>query len=216
MLKRLLVLTIACASLPVSAEKNAADSDPVAYVNTLQGTNSHFGLSHGNTFPATAMPFAQHMWTPQTGKNGDGFKYLYMADEIRGFGQSHQCSPWVSDYAVYTFFPEVGELEVDPEKRAAKFSHDNETARPHYYSVQFDNGIRTEFSPTDRGVHFRFSYPKKGDAWLVIDGYTAESQMEIDVEKRQIRGWVNNQRFVNHAENFRNYFIIQFDKPFVG
>ena len=215
MLKRLLVLTIACASLSVSAEKNAADSDPVAYVNTLQGTNSHFGLSHGNTFPATAMPFAQHMWTPQTGKNGDGFKYLYMADEIRGFGQSHQCSPWVSDYAVYSFFPEVGELEVDPEKRAAKFSHDNETARPHYYSVQFDNGIRTEFSPTDRGVHFRFSYPKKGDAWLVIDGYTAESQMEIDVEKRQIRGWVNNQRFVNHAENFRNYFIIQFDKPFL-
>ena len=99
MLKRLLVLTIACASLSVSAEKKAADSDPVAYVNTLQGTNSHFGLSHGNTFPATAMPFAQHMWTPQTGKNGDGFKYLYMADEIRGFGQSHQCSPWVSDYA---------------------------------------------------------------------------------------------------------------------
>lgn len=215
MLKRLLVLTIACASLSVSAEKKATDSDPVAYVNTLQGTNSHFGLSHGNTFPATAMPFAQHMWTPQTGKNGDGFKYLYMADEIRGFGQSHQCSPWVSDYAVYSFFPEVGELEVDPEKRAAKFSHDNETARPHYYSVQFDNGIRTEFSPTDRGVHFRFSYPKKGDAWLVIDGYTAESQMEIDVEKRQIRGWVNNQRFVNHAENFRNYFIIQFDKPFL-
>ena len=212
--KRLLLLTIACASLSVFAEKKAGDFDPVAYVNTLQGTNSHFGLSHGNTFPATAMPFAQHMWTPQTGKNGDGFKYLYMSDEIRGFGQSHQCSPWVSDYAVYTFFPEVGALEVDPEKRGAKFSHNNETAQPHYYSVQFDNGIRTEFAPTDRCVHFRFSYPQKDDAWLVIDGYTAQSQMEIDAEKRQIRGWVNNQRFVNHAENFCNYFIIQFDKPF--
>lgn len=212
--KRLLLLIIACASLSVLAEKKTVDFDPVAYVNTLQGTNSHFGLSHGNTFPATAMPFAQHMWTPQTGKNGDGFKYLYTADKIRGFGQSHQCSPWVSDYAVYSFFPEVGTLEVSPDARGAKFSHQKETAQPHYYSVQFDNGIKTEFSPTERGVHFRFSYPKTGDAWLVIDGYTAESQMEVDAEKRQIRGWVNNQRFVNHAENFRNYFIIQFDRPF--
>ena len=48
--------------------------DLVQYVNTLQGTHSNFGLSHGNTFPATAMPYAQHMWTPQTGPNGEGFK----------------------------------------------------------------------------------------------------------------------------------------------
>ena len=82
----------------------AQKQDLTQYVNTLQGTHSNFGLSHGNTFPATAMPFGVHMWTPQTGKNGDGFKYLYEADAIRGFGQSHQCSPWVSDYAVYSFF----------------------------------------------------------------------------------------------------------------
>ena len=215
MLKYLISLTVFFTFQAVCAGKKSVGFDPVEYVSTLQGTNSHFGLSHGNTFPATAMPFAQHMWTPQTGKNGDGFKYLYMADEIRGFGQSHQCSPWVSDYAVYTFFPEVGTLETDPEKRGAKFSHQNETAQPHYYSVRFDNGIQTELAPTDRGVHSRFSYPKTGDAWLIIDGYTAESQMEIDAQKRQIRGWVNNQRFVNHAENFRNYFIIQFDQPFL-
>ena len=188
--------------------------DLTHYVNTLQGTHSNFGLSHGNTFPATAMPYAVHMWTPQTGPNGEGFKYLYEADAIRGFGQSHQCSPWVSDYAVYTFFPEVGSLETDPDKRPAKFSHERETALPHYYSVTFDNGIRTEFSTTERGVHLRFTYPRKGDAWLVVDGYTAESEMTVDAARRQVRGWVNNQRFVNHSENFRNYFIVQFDKPF--
>ncbi|MCF0197127.1 MAG: glycoside hydrolase family 92 protein, partial [Bacteroidaceae bacterium] len=193
---------------------SAAQPDLVQYVNTLQGTNSHFGLSHGNTFPAVAMPFAQHMWTAQTGQNGDGFKYLYTSDEIRGFGQSHQCSPWVSDYAVYSFFPEVGGLEVDAEKRGAKFSHANEEAHPHYYAVRFDNGVRTEFATTDRCAHFRFSYPRSGEAYLVIDGYTGQSEVMIDPEKRQIRGWVNNQRFVNHAENFRNYFVVQFDAPF--
>ena len=49
------------------------------------------------------MPYGMHLWSPQTGKNGDGFKYLYASDKIRGFGQAHQCSPWMSDYAVYSF-----------------------------------------------------------------------------------------------------------------
>ena len=198
------------------AEHTTADTLPdlVQYVNTLQGTHSNFGLSHGNTFPATAMPYAQHMWTPQTGPNGEGFKYLYEADAIRGFGQSHQCSPWVSDYAVFSFFPEVDELVLDLDKRAAKFSHDNEEGHPNYYRVRFDNGIQTEIAPTERAVHLRFTYPKKQDAYLIVDGYTGESEIEIDPEKRQVRGWVNNQRFVNHSENFRCYFIIQFDQPF--
>ena len=29
--------------------------DLVQYVNTLQGTDSHFGLSYGNTYPTTGM-----------------------------------------------------------------------------------------------------------------------------------------------------------------
>jgi len=199
-------------SFPLTA--SAQQKDFTQYVNTLQGTHSNFGLSHGNTFPATAMPYGVHEWTPQTGPNGEGFKYLYDADEIRGFGQSHQCSPWVSDYAVYSFFPEVGSLVVDPNRRGAKFSHDNETGRPHYYTVTFDNGIKTELAPTIRGVHLRFSYPKDGDAWLVIDGYTGRSEIKIDAERRQVRGWVDNHRFVNHSENFRCYFVVQFDQAF--
>ena len=216
-------------------EGRAQNGDLTHYVNTLQGTHSNFGLSHGNTFPATAMPFGVHMWTPQTGRNGDGFKYLYDADKIRGFGQSHQCSPWVSDYAVYSFYPALDpeDGQDGDETRGATFSHKNEIALPYYYSVTFDNGIRTEFAPTERCVHFRFSYPKiiksplpnktplpnRGGAggeaaWLIIDGYTAQNEIHIDPAQRLVYGWVNNQRFVNHADNFRCYFVIQFDKPF--
>lgn len=105
----------------------SAAMDYTGYVNTLQGTDSSFGLSHGNTYPTAGMPFGVHFWSPQTGKNGDGFKYAYSADAIRGFAQAHQCSPWVSDYAVYSFMPVVGELVVNEDKRATRFSHDNET-----------------------------------------------------------------------------------------
>jgi predicted alpha-1,2-mannosidase len=187
--------------------------EPVQYVNTRQGTDSNFDLSRGNTYPTTAMPYGMHVWSAQTGENGDGWKYQYSAERIRGFQQAHQCSPWVGDYAVYSLMPMLS-LEVRQDERGAKFSHDNEVAKPHYYSVRFDNGITTEMAPTTRGAHLRFTYPKKGEAYLVLDGYIAMSDINIDPAKRQITGWVNNQRFVNHSENFRSYFVIQFDKPF--
>lgn len=195
---------------------NAQLKDLVQYVNTLQGTDSNFGLSYGNTYPTTAMPYGMHTWGAQTNINGEGFKYMYADDKIRGFQQAHQCSPWMSDYAVYSFMPVVGELVVNQERRASTFSHANETGKPHYYKVTFDNDITTEMAPTTRGVHLRFSFPQTGDAWLVLDGYTGMSEIKIDPQKRQISGWVNNQRFVNNSENFRNYFVVQFDKPFEG
>lgn len=149
-IKRLLVgIITAFFSLVMQAQTK----DLVQYVNTLQGTDSHFGLSYGNTYPTTGMPYAMHTWSAQTGKNGEGWKYQYAVDNIRGFCQSHQCSPWMSDYAVYSFMPMVGKLVVNQEMRATKFSHDNEIAKPHYYKVMLDNGITTEMAPTTRGVH---------------------------------------------------------------
>jgi predicted alpha-1,2-mannosidase len=171
-------------------------------------------MSYGNTYPMTAMPFAMHGWSAQTGPNGEGWKYQYFADKIRGFQQVHQCSPWVSDYAVYSVMPVVGQLVLDHEARAARFSHENEIARPNYYKVGFDNGVTTELAPTERGVHMRFSYPKGEDAWLVLDGYTDMSSVKIDPAGREISGWVNNQRFVNHSENFRSWFVMKFDTAF--
>ena len=195
-------------SFPVFAEK-----DLVQYVNTLQGTNSTYELSWGNTYPTTAVPYPMNSWSPQTGKNGDGWKYQYSATTIRGFQPTHQCSPWVGDYGVFSLMP-VSELVVDESKRATPFSHDKEIAKPHYYKVTLENGITTEFSPTTRSAHFRFSFPAKGDAFLVLDGYTKTSQVQIDVANHRITGYVHNGAF--SLKTHKNYFIIQFDKPFVS
>ena len=195
-------------SFPVFAEK-----DLVQYVNTLQGTNSTYELSWGNTYPTTAVPYPMNSWSPQTGKNGDGWKYQYSATTIRGFQPTHQCSPWVGDYGVFSLMP-VSELVVDESKRATPFSHDKEIAKPHYYKVTLENGITTEFSPTTRSAHFRFSFPATGDAFLVLDGYTKTSQVQIDVANHRITGYVHNGAF--SPKTHKNYFIIQFDKPFVS
>lgn len=209
------VLALPGMLFPSAGAAQKATRSLVELVDTRQGTDSHFGLSYGNTYPTTAMPYGMHTWSAQTGVNGDGWKYQYAADRIRGFQQAHQCSPWMNDYAVYSLMPEVGELVLDQQARATKFSHDDEIAHPHYYKVTLANGITTEMAPTTRGVHLRFTYPEEaGRAYLVLDGYTGNSAVHIDPQRQEISGWVDNHRFVNRPETFRCWFVIRFDRPF--
>jgi predicted alpha-1,2-mannosidase len=197
----------------LSAAALAQNKDLVHYANTLQGTNSEYALSHGNTYATTALPFGMHTWGAQTGKNGEGWKYLYKDKTIRGFQQAHQCSPWVSDYAVFSLMPVMGKLTVNEDERALPFSHANETGKPNYYKVTFDNKISAEIAPTERGAHLRFSFPNKNEAaYLVLDGYNKESRVEILPNQKKIIGYVNNGRFI--PKNFMNYFVIEFDQPF--
>jgi predicted alpha-1,2-mannosidase len=204
--------TLAAGALLLSCNLYAQQPDLVKYANTLQGTNSKYELSYGNTYPTTSLPFAMNTWTPHTGPNGEGWKYQYFVDVIRGFQQSHQCSSWVNDYAVYTLMPVTGKLVVKDDERASKFSHKNEIAKPNYYKVTFDNQITTEIAPTERGAHLKFSFPKAKGSYIVLDGYTKLSMVKILPKERKIIGWVNNVRWA--PDNFKNYFVIQFDKPF--
>lgn len=208
MLRRIII----AGAMLVAGKLYAQDADLVKYANTLQGTNSKYELSYGNTYPLVSLPFAMNTWTPHTGPNGEGWKYQYFVDVIRGFQQSHQCSSWVNDYGVYSLMPVTGKLAVKDNDRASKFDHKNEIAKPHYYKVTFNNNITTEMSPTERGAHLKFTFPKGGGSYIVLDGYTKMSMVKILPKERKIIGWVNNVRWA--PDNFKNYFVIQFDKPF--
>jgi alpha-1,2-mannosidase, putative len=191
----------------------AAEKDFVNYVNTLQGTNSRFELTRGNTYPTLAMPWGMNFWTPQTGVNRDGWIYQYFKDSIRGFRQTHQCSSWTNDYAAFSLMPVSGKLVVDQYQRALRFDHKNEIAKPHYYKVTFDNNLTTEMSPTERGVYFRFSFPQEKDAYVVLDGNSGGSMVRIYPEEQKIVGYCKN---ANHSvpQGFTNYFVVKFNKPF--
>lgn len=202
---------ILCLLLLVGSVK-AQQKDLVKYVNTLQGTDSEWSLSYGNTYPTVGLPFAVHFFSAQTGKNGDGWKYKYKAETIRGFQQVHQCSPWMNDYAVFSLMPGVGKLTVNEDERALKFNHANEIAKPNHYAVKFDNGITAEVSPVERGGHMKFSYPKNEKAFLVLDGFLKDCEVTILPKERKIIGYVNNGRFV--PGNFKSYFVLEFNQPF--
>ena len=208
------VLLSGCLFIIGMVFKVQAQKQLVDYVSTLQGTNSSWDLSYGNVYPTIALPFPVHSWSPQTGKNGDGWKYTYKATTIRGFQQVHQCSPWMGDYGVFSLMPVAGKLKVNEEERATAFSHDNEIAKPSYYKVKFDNNVVTEIAPTERAAHMRFSFPKGENAYLVFDGYTKFSYVKIIPEERKLIGYVRNGIFI--PGNFKNHFVIQFDQPFVS
>ncbi|WP_018629303.1 GH92 family glycosyl hydrolase [Niabella aurantiaca] len=186
----------------------------VQYVNTLQGTNSSHALTRGNTYPTVALPFGMHTWTAQTGRNGDGWKYQYAKNTIRGFQQAHQCSSWTNDYAVFSLMPVADNLVVNEQDRATVFRHEKEVAGPHYYKVAMENGIAVEIAPSERGAHLRFSFPRGHKSFLVLDGYTGLSGVEIHPAARSITGYVNNGH--GFQKGWKNFFVIRFDQPFTG
>ena len=187
---------------------------PVDHVNILMGTLSKHALSTGNTYPAIALPWGMNFWTPQTGEMGDGWTYVYTADKIRGFKQTHQPSPWINDYGQFAVMPITGKPVFDQDDRASWFSHKAEVATPYYYSVYLaDHDVTTELSPTDRAAIFRFTFPKTDSAFVVVDAFDKGSFVKIIPEKQTIIGYTTRNSG-GVPENFKNYFVLKFDKPF--
>ncbi|MDR0572858.1 MAG: GH92 family glycosyl hydrolase [Tannerella sp.] len=199
--------------LPVS--KSIADKfDPVEYVNPLTGTQSSFELSAGNTYPAIARPWGMNFWMPQTGKMGDGWAYVYTSHKIRGFKQTHQPSPWINDYGQFSIMPVTGTPVFNENERASWFSHKSEVAKPYYYSVYLaDHDVITEMTPTERAAMFRFTFPENDSSFIVIDAFDRGSSIEI-VNGRKIVGYTTRNSG-GVPENFKNYFVMEFDKPFL-
>ncbi len=209
----MLAASLAWMSCP-SFVSAAETFDPVEYVSPLVGTQSTFELSTGNTYPAIARPWAMNFWTPQTGKMGDGWQYVYTANKIRGFKQTHQPSPWINDYGQFVIMPVVGSPEFDQDKRASWFSHKGEIAKAYYYKVYLaEHDVVTELTPTDRAALFRFTFPENDHSYIIVDALDKGSYVKVIPEENKIIGYTTKNSG-GVPDNFKNYFIIQFDKPF--
>ncbi|WP_337635123.1 GH92 family glycosyl hydrolase [Prevotella sp.] len=188
--------------------------EPVDYVSTLVGTQSSYAISTGNTYPAVCMPWGMNFWTPQTGKMGDGWTYTYTADKLRGFKQTHQPSPWINDYGQFTIMPETGEAPIfDEEKRASWFSHKAEVATPYYYRAYLaDYDVVTELAPTERAAIMRITFPEN-KSYVVVDAFDKGSYVKIMPKERMIVGYTTKNSG-GVPQNFKNYFVMKFDKDF--
>ncbi len=186
---------------------------PSEYVSTLVGSQSDYSLSTGNTYPAVALPWGMNFWTPQTGKMGDGWAYTYGSHTICGFKQTHQPSPWINDYGQFSLMPVRGKDKIDEESRRSWFSHQSEEARPYYYSVYLaDHDVRAEIAPAERAAVMRFTFPESDESGVVVDAFDRGSRVEI-LDDCTVAGYTTRNSG-GVPDNFRNWFVVRFDKPF--
>ncbi len=205
---------------PASAEPtpaSAAIKPLVTLVNPLMGTDSTGGFSHGNEYPAIGLPFPMNTWAPYTQPQRDSFFYQYPSTKIRGIRQTHQPSPWIGDYAMFSLMPVSGELVVNENDRASDFAHAKETAQPSYYSVYLDTWkVQTEVTPTERCARFRFTFDQPGNSYVVFDSFDKGASVEINAGERRITGAVRYHCGQVPDIYSSNYFVIIFDQPFAA
>jgi predicted alpha-1,2-mannosidase len=193
---------------------------PTDYVDTRRGSNANPNFSRGNNFPAVATPHGFNFWTPVT-QAGSNWLYQYQENNgddnrprIQAFSLSHEPSPWMGERQTFQVMPaqvESGAPALKRETRALSFTHDEETAHPDYYGVHFDNGIRTEITPTDHAAVFRFTFTGKR-AQLVFDNLNDKASVTLDPAGRSIQGWSDVKSGLSTGAT-RLFFYAEFDKP---
>ena len=68
-------------------------------------------------------------------------------------------------------------------------------------------------TPTERAVLFRFTFPENDHSYIVVDAFDKGSCIRILPEQNKIIGYTTRNSG-GVPENFKNYFVIEFDKPF--
>ncbi|WP_405793573.1 GH92 family glycosyl hydrolase [Streptomyces sp. NBC_01506] len=167
------------------------------YASTTRGTNSSGSFSRGNTFPATAVPHGFNFWTPVTDAGSTSWIYEYSRRNnddnlpaLEALSASHEPSPWMGDRQTFQLMPSTaaGTPDASRKARALPYRHENEIAKPHYYGVTFENGLKAEITPTDHAAAMRFTYPGD-DASVVLDNVNNNGGLTIDAANRSFTGY---------------------------
>ena len=162
----------------------------VDYAYILRGTNNFGGafFSRGLTGPMVAVPHGFNFWAPENDTGNTMFDYN--AGYIRGFRCSHEPSIWVGDRSVWRFMPGVN---TSANGRAI-YDQENVTAKPYYFSVQFNqsasnpaSGVRTELSPTDHGMITRITYPENAETPYI--NISDVSGLAFDTDTKSFSGY---------------------------
>ncbi|MER6997035.1 GH92 family glycosyl hydrolase [Streptomyces sp. NPDC000410] len=170
---------------------------PSDYASTIRGTNSSGSFSRGNNFPATAVPHGFNFWSPVTNAGSLSWLYEYArannADNlptVQAFSASHEPSPWMGDRQTFQLMPSAAAGTPDPARgaRALPFRHEKETARPHYYGVTFENGLKAEIAPADHAAMMRFTYPGENAA-VIFDNVTDQAGLTLDPATSSFTGY---------------------------
>ena len=204
------VLFIASLAMALFAGNAASAKSVTDFVDPFIGTGGH-----GHTYPGATMPHGAVQLSPDT-RTGDWDAcsgYHYSDSQIYGFSHNHLSGTGCADFADALFHPDVTVGTPGNLYQSTPFSHANEVARPGYYSVKLDNGIRAELTATTyAGVH-RYTYPAQASPKMVIDMLwtTGEEVIyEASVEQTAANEIVGMRNSLGFVDQQHIYFVAQF------
>lgn len=146
---------------------------PVDYVDPFIGSGGH-----GHVFVGASVPFGAVQIGPNNINKGWDWcsGYHYSDSLIIGFSNLHLSGTGIGDLGDVLIMPYTGEVRLDkgvqqyPHGRyLSTFSHDNEIAKPGFYSVKMDNGVKVELTATERVGFHRYYFPENENAHIIID-----------------------------------------------
>src|ERR1017187_5254863 len=209
-------------ALSTSREASSAVDDLTGHVKIAIGTGGH-----GHTYPGATVPFGMVRLSPDTYNDGWDWcsGYHYSDSSIMGFSHTHLSGTGASDMLDFLLMPGTGPAKTVPGSRQnpgegyrSRFSHEEETAEPGYYSVLLrDYNIRAELSASERaGIH-KYTFPTSDSSHFILDlvhGFGNAPILWADLKiigqdtiigGRSVKGWAPGREI---------YFAMQFSKPF--
>ncbi len=145
-------------------QQKSTGNQCIDYVDTYIGTGGH-----GHTFLGVTTPFGAVQLGPGNFNKGWDWcsGYHYSDSIVIGFAHLHLSGTGCSDTGDILFMPYTGEKQTQPGSQdnpdagyASRYSHDSETARPAYYSVQLDDyNIKVELTATERVGFHQYTFP---------------------------------------------------------
>ena len=234
----LAMVATSCSTSPSPSPKSPISAAPtsqhmenlVQYASPMCGTGAFPDVPAGdnNLFPGAVAPFGMIQWSPDTGAGLKPGGYAYYDTQISGFSLDHLSGAGCGDGGNFSFMPILGAGEPPNGSRVAfatTFSHANETAKPGFYSVTLDNGIKVELTATTRTGFGRFTFPAGKTATLSINAASDvnrpdDSSISIDPDNHEVTGWSIGGYFCQGRSRERDkrtiYFCAVFDRAFSG
>jgi predicted alpha-1,2-mannosidase len=193
--------------------------------SALESVNPFIGTAeHGHVYPGATVPFGMVQLSPDTrDTTWDGCSGYHHSDSsILGFSHNHLTGTGCADLGNVLLIPTVGPLRLSPgsqpgEGYRARFSHDQETARPGFYQVYLtDYKVNVELTATARAGLHRYTFPKTTEGHVVvdlqhgIDNKVTDAQLTIENARtasgyRRSAGWGGDKIY---------YFVMEFSRPF--
>lgn len=198
--------------------------DLVAFVDPMLGTRGS-----GNVIPGALLPHGMVRASPVTTENGsDIAAYSYSSDRFQGISHTHLqgAGGSANGYSHILVSASTADLTVERGAYDATFTHENEEARPGYYSVELDSGISTAVTVAQISAVHRYTFPSDEAAHIVINlgdslGQSIDGSLEIEGGDT-VSGFAEYQvhpvvsRAVNDGGTgeVRVYFWVRFDQEF--